>query len=628
MAYYNKYKITFATKTSKTAYLYLQEDLVSAPTVIEYLGVDLSLQYIPNGDEIYEPIYASQLSCTMDVTDDLANIPDFVTVNDRKYFAKLYLGADLEWSGYTLSDNVEISYSTGRKQLAFTCVDGLGILRNIPLEISNVGNRTNDTRSALDYILTSLNALDFPTTPNLVTVCSYYADNMNDRGDGTQYEPFSQTYLPLRTFKNDDYTFETSYEVLEKLVKSFGCRLFQAGGKWWIVSVNEFANTNNYFTEYSYLGAVVSSGSNLNTLSTIQGYTGNTSGLYFINNEQFKLILKGFNRVEYKLDIDYSKNLVDNGNLKIYPNLSSAPQSWTVTNVGVGSSFFLVDNANESFAQITLVRAGGGGYTRMINNYMPKISASAVLKYSMLFLNGGSGTRGYVSMTVFDGTTTYYLNNDLDWQSSVSSGYIIPEGDDGVFNLTTKPCPVSGQLTLEFNNQIGNTCTVSQFVLTAEFTYDSIEYFAYLNNNKEYRKEIDIPFGFRGLYGFPTALGVLLKSDGSPLLNWYRYGQAEAFGSLSELLMQQYINSYGKNIINIDCSLSSFETTNASYPFINASKMIKSTDTDPAQINVSNKSYMLGNSSINYANDTTNGTLLEISNIDIEATIGYIEYFR
>ena len=322
MAYYDKYKLTFATKTSKTVYLYLQEDLPSAPTLIEYIGVDISLNYIPSGDDIYEAIYASELSVIMDVTDNLANIPDFVTVNDRKYFVKLYLGSDLEWCGYTLSDNVQMTYTSGRKQLAFTCVDGLGMLRNIPLEINNVGNRTNSLKTVLEYILIALNALDFPTTPNLMTSCSYYALDMNDRGDGTQYEPFNQSYLPIRTFKNEDYTFESSYDVLEKLVKSFGCRLFQAGGKWWIVAVNEFANTNNYFTQYNYLGAVVSSGSNLNTSSTIEGYSANTSGLYFVNNNQIKLILKGFNRVEYSVNIDYSKNLVDNGNLKIYNSLS------------------------------------------------------------------------------------------------------------------------------------------------------------------------------------------------------------------------------------------------------------------------------------------------------------------
>ena len=628
MAYYDKYKITYATKTSKTAYLYLQEDLPSAPTLIEYIGVDISLQYIPSGDEIYEPLYASELSCTIDVTDNLANIPDFVTLNDRKYFAKLFLGTDLEWCGYTLSDNISISYSTGRKQLSFTCVDGLGMLRNIPLNINSVGNRTNSQLSVLTYILTCLNSLSFPTNPNLMTVCSYFALDMLDREDGTQYEPFSQTYLPIRTFKNNDYTYENSFDVLEKIIKSFGCRLFQAGGKWWVVAINEFANENNYFTQYNYLGALVSSGSNLNTLSSIQGYTGNTSGLYFINNEQFKLILKGFNRVQTTIDINQDKNLVDNGNLKIYPNLSSAPQSWVVTNVGVGSSFFLVNNANESYTQITLVRAGGGGYTRMINNFMPKISANAVLNYSMLFLNGGSGTRGYVSMTVFDGTTTYYLNNNKDWQSTASSGYTIPEGANGEFSFSTLPCPISGQLTVEFNNQIGNTCTVSQFVVTAEYTYNKVDYFAYINNNKEYVKDVDIPLGYQGIAGFPTSVGVFLKSDGAPLLNWYRFGMTGQYSSMTELLMRQYINSYGANIINIDCSLSSFVTSNVTYPYLNASKMIKSYDTDPAQINVQNNSYMLGNSSIDYVDNSMSGTLLEISNTDINATINYIQYFK
>ena len=84
MAYQNKYKSTFATKSGKTAYLYLQEDSY-AGSLIEYQGVSINLQYIPNSDDPFEPIYASQLGVVLDVTDNLANIPDFTTLNDRKY---------------------------------------------------------------------------------------------------------------------------------------------------------------------------------------------------------------------------------------------------------------------------------------------------------------------------------------------------------------------------------------------------------------------------------------------------------------------------------------------------------------------------------------------------------------
>lgn len=84
--------------------------------------------------------------------------------------------------------------------------------------------------------------------------------------------------------------------------------------------------------------------------------------------------------------------------------------------------------------------------------------------------------------------------------------------------------------------------------------------------------------------------------------------------------MQQFLNIYGKNIINIDCSLSSFVTANG---ILNGSKLIKATDTDPSSINVANNSYMLGNATIDYVNDTTQCTLLQISNETIAATTAY-----
>jgi hypothetical protein len=44
MAYQNKYKITYATKTTKTAYLYILEDGY-AGSLIEYDGINIDLKY-------------------------------------------------------------------------------------------------------------------------------------------------------------------------------------------------------------------------------------------------------------------------------------------------------------------------------------------------------------------------------------------------------------------------------------------------------------------------------------------------------------------------------------------------------------------------------------------------------
>ena len=91
MAYQNKYKISVATQSGATSYLYLLEDGY-AGSVIEFPAISLQLQYIPKSDDLYEPIIVSQLSVVIDVTDNVSNMPDFTTLNDRKYLVKLYSG--------------------------------------------------------------------------------------------------------------------------------------------------------------------------------------------------------------------------------------------------------------------------------------------------------------------------------------------------------------------------------------------------------------------------------------------------------------------------------------------------------------------------------------------------------
>jgi len=85
-------------------------------------------------------------------------------------------------------------------------------------------------------------------------------------------------------------------------------------------------------------------------------------------------------------------------------------------------------------------------------------------------------------------------------------------------------------------------------------------------------------------------------------------------GSKEELELRQ-------KIINIDGTLTSFETANG---YLDAAKMFTAIDTDPSQINVSSNSYLLGNSTIDYVIDSSNVTLLQISNTDISATNNYV----
>lgn len=629
MAYENKYKATFATQTGKTAYLYLQEDSY-AGSLIEYQGVSINLQYIPNSDDPFEPIYASQLGVVLDVTDNLSNIPDFTTLDDRKYFAKLYLDNDLEWCGWVLSDNVQITFTTGRKQLFFNAIDGLGLLKSITLPI-DASIDTNSLNNLLYFIRLCLNGVDFPNTPNIMTVCSYFANGMQDRAIHSYSEPFNQTYLPYRTFIDTNITYISCFDVLSNIVKSFGCRLFQAGGKWWIVAVNEFANENNWFTEYTYTGTVASSGNNLNTLSTIQGYVGNTSGLYFIDNSQFKLLKKGFNKVEYNYKVSEADNYISNGNFRPFTGLYA--DNWQINFGGIGSSVTIINNTSDSFAQYRLIQ----GTTSPSNNASieiksgsyPKIIGGVKLEFSWIFQGQdlSASPRGFVYVLLTDGTNNYWWNG-TSWVTT-SQFYTVPaysgsSGNDiNSFSFKTAVTPIAGELHFKYSLEAGtgNFAQLSNMSLKITPLINSIYYFSYINDTKEYVKSIDIPYGnFTSGSYYPVEKGILLLSNGNNPSVWYEYGSGTTFPSLLQLLMQKYTNIYAHNIINIDCNLSSFSTSNG---ILNASKLLKATDTDPSQINVANNSYMLGNATISYPNDQTQATLLQISNTDIETTNGY-----
>lgn len=630
MAYANKYKFTFATRSGKTAYVYLQEDGYSGD-LIEYQGINLQLQYIPQSDDPFEPIYASELAVTINVTDNMSNMPDFTTNNDRKYFTKLYLDSDLQWVGYALSDNVSLNYSTGNKELSFNCTDGLGMLESIPLYATNIQN-INLNKTILYFFNTALNTLGFPTNPNIYTSCNYYATGMLNRTDGTANEPFNQTYLPIRTFYNSDYTYMNCLTLLREIISSFGCRIYMANGKWNIVSINQFANDIHYFTEYDYLGSVVSSGTT-NSKSIVQGYTGNTSNLYFINNSQTKIMRKGYNKVNLQIDCQPCADYMSNGNLRP-ANGTNQCYNWTATRFGLGSSYAIIDNSNQYSAQFRMIKGTeSGSYVQIVSDSYPQANIQDVITGAWDFY-GQDLSNPIVCdlyLRVTDGTNTYYWSG-VDWLlTSSGPGFMpIPLADlknqlgTSRYNFETKPLPISGQISFKvrIDGGTGNFIQVGGFTLGVNLFLKSFNTYAYIIDNRQYVKEASFPFGFQSYTnGAPAERGVFLWANGQEITGWYQFGRPSAsYETLSQLLMQSYINIFGKNIINIDGEMASYNTNNG---ILNASKVLQLTDTDPSQINVASNYYMIGNSTIDFPSDSTKLTLLQISDNLIDATIWY-----
>lgn len=636
MAYNNKYKISVATQSGATSYLYLLEDGYSG-SVIEYPGVSLQIEYIPKTDDLYEPIIVSQLSVVIDVTDDVANMPDFTTLNDRKYLVKLYSGSDLEWQGWALSDSVSFSFTTGRRDLSFNAIDGLGMLENIPYAFAS--NYTLvDVNTCLNYVLNSLASIQFPTALNVISGISYYAEGMTNRGASSSAEPLKQSYINSASFVNDSQIPDNALSVLTKIVSGFGGKLFQAYGKWNIVSFTQFAQSSYYYTEYNPSGTVVASGTKSLT-SQIQGFTGNTSGLYFVDNSQYKIIRKGYNKINFAKTIETPNNYITNWDLKKYTiigPLENTAFSWTQTFNPSLSQIYVKEYPLQAFNSF-IMDCNEASISIKPNN-LPKIGINEVIKLSFdVSTSQGPGAPGIffilkITVTNPDTGAVYYLDTNKKWANLFNYYYNEPYAPDNnsiSVNLEIPSSPISGNLAIELilagNTSIYGIATIGgleaqNFKLEVVPSFKSFVTQGYISNNKDYVLDIDLPLGFNDASdGYFSYRGFLSNSAGLNLKNWYRYEYpTDIYRSLSELIVKQYSNSLNKNVINLDAAVMGMSTTNGR---LSMAMRITATDTDPSQINVSNKKYIISNSTFDLPNNVIQATFLDINNENVSSTV-------
>jgi hypothetical protein len=635
MAYIKKYSFPFATKFEEDAVLELWEDTTDA-TVYEFQGVSFQIQYIPSSDDPFEPIYATQLAVTLDVTDDTtgntsAFIPNLVTLNDRKYLAKLFIGTTSVYTGWTLSDSVSLAFSTGRKELSFNCVDGLAMLKDITFS-NGVPVDNNDRFTLLSFILSSLNGIGFPTGLNIISNVSYYAEGMLDRTDGGQYEPFAQTYVFGNSFINNSGSFETLYVILENILKSFGARIIQANNKWSIISINQLAQDSRYFTEYTSAGSVASYGVSTDEFS-LQPYTGNTSDFYFIDNSQTKLFKKGYNNIISDNQIEYSGNYMFNGNLKFLDSLGF-PLEFVKNTTGSGAVTILPNtNLDTNYVRLDAITSPSSAVFESSSSIFFPDKSRVKVSFEMNNWDLVGTIAAKLRITGSTLTNSYYYSKNKQWVIIVVPGpaieyYEILNADISKdvpyqFSMTTTAMPanLSVNVGIEIINSYSNTITIGAIKVEMETLFNSVLIESKITNEEAYTLSVDFPLGVPvNMEGYNNYKGFLSDNIGVQLINWYRQETpTQIFDGLAQLVVNQYMNIYQKNIINIDCSLSSLNT---SVGIVNGFLPIKiAYDNDPSSINVEDDFYTFGNTTIDIYSDRIQSTLLQINNVNVGGAI-------
>ncbi len=592
---------------------------------------------------------------TLTTEEDGEDFPTILSFDIRKYFVKLYNGDTLLWCGFLFNDYVQIPFTTGNVQVDLVAIDGLSFLEYTDF-IYEEGLSINETNRLIDVIAETLNIINYPDPIELLTSCSYYAEGMFDRGDASGDEPFSQTYQYRRDFVGLNY-----YEVLDNIVKSFGCRLFQSDGKWQILAINQMALSTRYFTNYVIYPTVSNAGSGtIDKNITIEPYQENN--VHFVNNAQNKIVRKGYPKIIVKGDFRYADNYVHNGNFKGYYNRDTSPSfypfpyGWDLFTSGTPSQIYVNLTIDDELSSNTLsiqkpIGVGTSSYVEM-QQVVPPLNPYMYLPYmngpsfdiKFAYRIGVSGNKAKLIITITNPATsiTYYYNSSNAWQTAYTFVDInkVDEGNYTDYSLkvlintqnTPSGASVKGHVKLRFLVDGGTpfpqyeSISIRSVSITQNYTtIRSVDVTRQIGNENTTIKEIDQPYGsFLNSFAVNNNVGNLVNANGISYQNWYRYPDTtNVFELLPMLIARQYSNLLNKNFGTLEADLGKFKTAKGlNY----LDKVYSVQDLSTNALSYDDKTFMLNRGSvIPQIDEVDSFQLIEITNVDNDSveTIKY-----
>jgi hypothetical protein len=418
-------------------------------------------------------------------------------------------------------------------------------------------------------------------------------------------------------------------DVLREILTSWGCRIFMANGEWNIVQVNQACNSTRYFTRYDGAGSYLNDG-------TVTGFKNIPTDAIFVEGDQLKIYKKGFNNFIGFKQIEFPDNMLFNANLKQLT--AGNADFWTETVAGTGLVSVRENQTKELNAFIlALGDITTGALAQVDSSVGIPINAgdSPLIQFRVYNttanLDGGGALlpNCILRILVAGATSTVYLADDNTWKIftiGVTDFYRVEDkAEDTLVNLEEIPgSPIDGDLSFGVLIQGSGVNTqsaiiIGDFEISVDSLFRSVLMTAKINDTNSYRKDVVFPHGYNIEVSSlsnkkPSFLGAITDVDGNQIYGWYmqeRLGTDNYF-SLAHLMFQNYINMLRQNLINIDSSI---------YGLLTATDVMTFTDTDPSQISVTGKKYIIGSTTFDSQQNELIGTVLQTDNTHQEVTV-------
>ena len=630
-AYGKKYTLSAAGKSGHTFTAEIWEKLYTGATYeINTSTNPFVLDCLASNDDPFQPVLPTTFTIRADFTEFTGPWPDFLSTDDRKYFVKFYASGTtyLLWQGFILMDTISLPFTTGRQIVDIICVDALALLKSVNY-LPGVPLLTS-TETILQTINNCLAYLLYPGGYKLNFGVNYYTSTMYDT-----YNAMRQIYVTQCNWQNNSDAYLSCYDILEIIMTAFGAQLYQSGGEWWVTSVNERASDTLRIFQTDQ-NSIADTFINKSIGYSIQPYQNEVSTpFYFVNNEQTKILSKGFPIVEVNGDLSYCYNKLINGDFSKLSNIAAnapngTPDNWT-TAIGTGGS--VTENIYNGLTGLVL--DSGTTNTTLLST---PVLIDEFDKVNLSFeAYKGNNAFLHIELKIYVGGNNFWkygkaVGAEPAWlyNPSIQNGAyryeVAASSTPQRVTIETVGAPASGTLEISFRTgfQVSGAATQAFFAnarLTFESLYTKVAYYNY-STASPYKKEVSVKLGAYTALGAVVSRSqsqALLSATNAGLVTWNRYGDATTYNTLAYLLLSQYYNIFSKPRVNLSFTQYNLYNATGDY-FIGLVNSFAVTDPS-GTISVNAFKYILGACTIDYVQNTISGTGLQVANAILPFTL-------
>jgi hypothetical protein len=183
--------------------------------------------------DLLDPIRGNGLDLNLEADLNLT-LEDLYTEEENQFTVLFLRGNKLLFDGFLKPDGIFQSFVSERWMLSLTCVDGLGILKDLAF-VNSKGFPFVGRMTALDVIFNCLQRTNINLPINTSVNIYYEGLSPTDLID-----PLTQVYLSVDRFvKGDKDTIMDCQEVLKSVLNLFNANICQVNGEWYIYKANE-----------------------------------------------------------------------------------------------------------------------------------------------------------------------------------------------------------------------------------------------------------------------------------------------------------------------------------------------------------------------------------------------------